>query len=425
MSSIQSFGLSMHVIVLGAGVTGITTAWALLSAGYRVTVVEAGEDVALETSYANGGQISISHPEPWSSPSAPLIALQSLGRADAPFRFRFGLDTARYRWVVNFLRECLPGRHRRNAAAIAWLAVRSGAALRTLRADAALDYPHNRQGLLHLLRDKATLKHAPERIRMLAGWGINAQQLDLKQCLQLEPALKHSPSLLGAIYAPDDESGDAHLFTRALAQKLREAGGHILTHTQAQSFIMHKHRVTDLSVTGPDGHRRLTADLFVVCMGVQSAGFLSPLGMKLPIYPVKGYSVTLPVREPSRAPTLSLTDERRRLVCSRLGDRLRVAGTAEIAGFDKSVDHERCQQMRHWAQTMFPDAFDLQAGEDWAGLRPCMPSYVPKIGPTHIDGLWLNTGHGSLGWTLACGSAELLLDKIRAGKTSPRDAFSP
>ncbi len=415
----------MHVIVLGAGVTGITTAWYLLTSGHRVTVVEARDNVALETSFANGGQISISHPEPWSSPQAPLIALRSIGQRDSPLRFRFGRDLDRYRWAMSFLRECLPARHHRNAQAIAELALKSGAALQALTEANDMHYHRSTRGLLHLLCDSSAHRQAPARLRNLSAWGINAHYLDAQSCRTVEPALVSRPDLQGGIYAPDDTAGDAHLFTHALARMVREAGGSLLLSTRAISLREHQGAISELLIDGENGLETLTADAYVVCLGCKSSVFLRPLGLRLPIYPLKGYSVTLPIIKPDAAPVVSITDEKRRLVCSRLGDRLRVAGTAEIAGFDKSIDPARCAGMRRWADEMFPGAADSEAGEDWAGLRPCTPSYVPLIGATKVDRLWLNTGHGSLGWTLACGSAELLVKKMRAGSTGPQDCFSP
>ena len=399
----------MHVMVLGAGVTGITTAWYLLQAGHEVTVLERREGVALETSFANGGQISISHPEPWSSPSAPLIALHSLGRPDAPLRFRLGTDWRRYAWALAFLYECLPRRHMRNAEHIAQLAQRSGRALRALREQNGIEYDHCSRGILHLLRDRASLEAAPARIERLRAWGIRSMLLSPAECRTLEPALDHSPGLLGAIHAPDDESGDAHRFTRRLAELFVTHGGTLRTGEKVIALETERARVVRVrSMTADGGSHAFGADAFVICLGSDSAALVAPLGLRLPIYPVKGYSVTVPVLEPERVPTVSVTDESRRLVCSRLGNRLRLAGTAEVAGYDKRVDPRRVASLCEWIDSFFPGATDLSAAEGWAGLRPCTPSYVPLIGATAIDGLWLNTGHGSLGWTLACGSAELL-----------------
>lgn len=403
----------MHVMVLGAGVTGITTAWYLLQAGHEVTVLERREGVALEASFANGGQISVSHPEPWSSPSAPLVALRSLGRPDAPLRFRFGIDWQRYAWALAFLRECLPTRHRRNTERIAQLALRSGRALRALREQTGIEYDHCSRGILHLLRDRASFDAAGARIDRLRTWGVRATLLSPSECRTLEPALDHPPGLLGAIHAPDDESGDAHRFTRRLAELFVGHGGTLRTGEKITALERERGRILRVrTMTADGGSDELVADAFVVCLGSDSVRLVAPLGLRLPIYPVKGYSVTVPVLAPERVTRISLTDESRRLVCSRLGNRLRLAGTAEVAGYDKRIDPRRIASLCEWIDSFFPGATDLSAAEGWAGLRPCTPGYVPLISATAIDGLWLNTGHGSLGWTLACGSAEWLADQI-------------
>lgn len=414
----------MHVMVLGAGVTGITTAWYLLQAGHEVTVLERREDVGLETSFANGGQISVSHPEPWSSPAAPLIALRSLGKPDAPLRFRFGTDWQRYVWAVAFLRECLPGRHRRNAERIARLALRSVRALRQLREQTGIDYDHRAGGILHLLRDPAALSGAGRRIQQLAEWGIRATLMKPSECCALEPALARAPDLLGAIHAPDDESGDAHRFTQVLAGLFTGRGGRLLTGHDILGLVREGTRITQVLAAAEQGSTRaLQADAFVVCLGVGSASLLAPLGLRLPIYPVKGYSITVPIVDPARVTTVSLTDETRRLVCSRFGDRLRLAGTADIDGYDKRIDPRRIASLRAWIDAFFPGATDLTSAEAWAGLRPCTPSYAPLIGASGIDGLWLNTGHGSLGWTLACGSAEAVRDELHRQSVGSRAHF--
>jgi D-amino-acid dehydrogenase len=338
-------------------------------------------------------------------------------------RFRFGIDWQRYAWALAFLRECLPTRHRHNTERIAQLALRSGRALRALREQTGIDYDHCSRGILHLLRDRASFDAAGARIDRLRTWGIRATLLSPSECRTLEPALDHPPGLLGAIHAPDDESGDAHRFTRRLAELFVGQGGTLRTGEKVTALERERGRILRVrTMTADGGSDELGADAFVVCLGSDSARLVAPLGLRLPIYPVKGYSVTVPVLAPERVTRISLTDESRRLVCSRLGDRLRLAGTAEIAGYDKSVEPRRVAALCDWIDTFFPGATDLSAARGWAGLRPCTPGYVPLIGTTAIDGLWLNTGHGSLGWTLACGSAEWLSECLTSGSRSVRHA---
>lgn len=414
----------MHVMVLGAGVTGVTTAWYLRAAGYSVSVVDRQPGPALETSFANGGQISISHPEPWSSPSAPLIALRWLGRADAPLRMHLGTDPARWRWLLGFLRECLPSRHRRNAEAIAALAVHSGRCLRELRARLGLEYDQQERGILHLFREASELRAARHKLELLNRHGIDARLCDRDECTEIEPALRaFSAQLAGALYAPGDESGNANRFTVALAAHACAAGVQFHYGTRIDRITHDGARATGVRIIHADGSAdTLGADAYVLCLGSHGPGLVAPLGERLPIYPVKGYSVTLPLRDPARAPCVSLTDESRRIVCSRLGDELRVAGTAEISGYDASPDAARCAPLLKWVDTVFPGAADVANARPWAGLRPCTPSNVPIIGCGRYTNLWYNTGHGSLGWTLACGSAQALVDLL-AGKRAAVEGF--
>lgn len=401
-------------MVLGAGVTGVTTAWYLLQAGFEVSVVDRQPGPALETSFANGGQISVSHPEPWSSPAAPWIALRSLGRADAPLRLNIGLEPARWRWMLRFLLECLPARHHRNADAIAHLAVHSAACLRQLRTTTGLHYEERTRGILHLLHTPREIEHARQRMPLLAAHDIRCELLSPQDCIGVDPALASiAPRLSGGLYAPNDESGNARLFTASLARLAADQGVRFHFDREITALEVQGGRMQGVRTSHTTESETLYADAFVVCLGSHGARLLAPHGEQLPIYPVKGYSVTAAVVDPARAPTVSLTDESRRLVASRLGDTLRVAGTAEVSGYNASPDAARARPLLKWIDELFPGACDTASAEHWAGLRPCTPSYVPIIGRSRIEGLWLNTGHGSLGWTLACGSAHLMASLLR------------
>ena len=416
--------LTMHVLVLGAGVTGVTTAWYLARAGFQVSVVDREPEAALETSRANGGQISISHPEPWANPGAPLTALRWLGREDAPLLFRPHADSAQWRWAFAFLRECLPGRTRRNTAAIANLAVHSGQQLRALRAETGLAYDHLERGILHLFFTPAEFEHARGRVAELATYGIAARACEADECIAVEPALAGvREQLAGGLYAPGDESGDACRFTQGLARLAAEAGVRFHYDTRITRLSCTRGSIDAVEVRDAQGRGgALTADAYVVCLGSYGRALVAPLGEKLPIYPVKGYSITAPVVDPARAPSVSLTDESRRIVCSRLGDRLRVAGTAELNGFDTSINATRCQAILDWVEARFPGAVDLTRAERWSGLRPATPGNIPLIGRSRISRLWYNTGHGTLGWTLACGSASALTDLL-SGHAPPVEHF--
>ncbi len=415
----------MHVMVLGAGVSGVSTAWYLHAAGHQVSLVDRQPEAARETSFANGGQISISHPEPWASPRAPWLMLRWLGREDSPLLFRPRADAAQWSWALRFLRECLPWRHRRNTAAIAALALHSGRALRRLRAETGIAYDQLERGILHLFYDAADLAHAPARAAALDGLGIAARVCGADECLAIEPALAASALRpLGGLYAPDDESGDAFRFTQALAAMLVKRGVDFRYRTSIERLLPAGDGIAGIETRHAErGRETLAADAFVLCLGSYGPRLVAPLGERLPIYPVKGYSVTAPVIDAARTPSVSLTDESRRIVCSRLGDRLRIAGTAELDGFDTTVRAQRVRPILDWAGARFPGALDLARAEAWAGLRPSTPGNLPLIGRARASNLWFNTGHGTLGWTLACGSAASLADLIDGRAPAVRFPF--
>ena len=412
----------MHVLVLGAGLAGVTSAWYLKQAGFDVTVVDRQPAPAMETSFANGGQISVSHPEPWANPAAPFTILRWLGKDAAPLRFRPHANWQQWRWALSFLHECLPWRTRRNTAAIAALARYSRDELRALRTAIGLDYPHSERGILHVFFDQGGARSVAARVDELSKFGISAEACDAARCVAIEPALAHArhPPVAG-IYAADDESGDAHAFVMALTARLEKEGVQFRFNTTVTGIdhlggLVEGVRVVDSA----DQESRLEASSYVMCMGSYSPQLAATLGEKLPIYPVKGYSVSLPIVDPARAPQVSLTDEERRIVCSTFENTLRVAGTAELNGYDLTLDLKRCRTLTEWAETNFPGATDKAAVEAWCGLRPATPSNRPLIGKSGMLNLYYNTGHGTLGWTLACGSARALAD-IMSGKHPQTD----
>lgn len=404
----------MHVIVLGAGLAGVTSAWYLRRAGHAVTVIDRQPAAGLETSYANGGQISASHPEPWANPGAPAQILRWLGRDDAPLLFRPRLDWAQWSWGCRFLIECLPGRTRRNTAAIARLALHSRDCLHALLAETGIEYDRLQKGILHLFFSPREFTQAGPRASLLLDFGMRAEVLDARACVCVEPALAHSSSgIHGGLYAPDDETGDALAFTQRLAGLCRHAGVTFLFGMHVDALETDKDGIAAVIARDGDGSpTRIGGDAFLLSMGSHGASLLRPLGERLPIYPVKGYSVTLPLAADAQAPSVSITDESRRIVCSRLGNRLRVAGTAELAGFDAGVNAARCEAILRRAQHLFPRLEPAGKVEYWAGLRPATPGNVPIIGRSRIGNLFYNTGHGTLGWTLACGSGQAIADIV-------------
>lgn len=414
----------MDVIVLGAGVTGVATAWYLRKAGHNVTVLERRESAGLETSYANGGQISVSHAEPWANPRAPLQILRWLGKADAPLLFRLRADWQQWRWCWAFLRECTTNRLSHNISQLVALGNFSRAALAELRIETGIQYDQLTRGILHFYTSDSAWREAQQAARMMREAGCTLESKSAEECVAIEPALAPLQNrIAGATYTPEDESGDAHLFTSRLAAFCEERGVVFHYGTAVKSLIIDSRRrfsgVRLLAAGGAEETR--SADACVVCLGTGSAPMLRPLGVDLRIYPVKGYSVTLPLLDRQRAYTVSLTDDEYKLVFSRLGDRLRIAGTAEFAGYDTTLTPQRCEAIMRRVNDLFPGAGDVNRAQFWTGLRPATPSNLPYIGGTRYSNLFLNTGHGTLGWTQACGAASALADLVAGGK--PRIGF--
>jgi D-amino-acid dehydrogenase len=404
----------MKVIVLGAGVVGITSAWYLRQAGHEVTVVDRQFAPGLETSFANGGQISVSHAEPWANPHAVSQILHWLGREDAPLLFRLRADLAQWRWGLRFLFECLPWRTRGNIAAILRLALYSRAALKSLRAETGIRYDHSERGILHFYTDPVQFEYAQAAVRVMAGFGCARTLKTPRELLEIEPALEHAlPRIVGGDHAAEDESGDACAFTQRLAARCVEQGVALRTGTLIASIGASAGAIDGVTVVDAAGAAQtLAADAYVVALGSHSPRLLQPLGVRLNVYPVKGYSLTIPVADSDAAPRVSLTDDEHKLVFSRLGQRLRVAGTAELNGYDNTLNAVRCSAILRRVVDLFPRAGDFGGATRWCGLRPATPSNLPYIGATHYRNLFVNTGHGTLGWTLACGSGRVLADLV-------------
>ena len=414
----------MNVLVLGAGVVGVASAWYLAGSGHDVTVLDRHAAPGMETSFANGGQVSVSHAEPWANPGAPLKVLKWLAQEDAPLLFRLRPDVRQWLWGLRFLRECLPSRTRHNIRQIVALGLYSRASLRALRAQTGIEYDQLERGILHFYTSQAELDAAVEPARVMREHGCEIEMVDAAQCVRLEPALAFARvRIVGGSWTPSDESGDAHKFTQRLAALAARRGvkfrvGDLL------SIVAENGRVASARVKTAAGIEELRADAYVVCLGAYSPRFTRPLGIDLAIYPAKGYSVTMPVADAARAYSVSLTDDERKLVFSRLGERLRIAGTAELNGYDTSVNDVRCRAILRRTLELFPGAGDASRAEFWAGLRPATPSNVPYVGATRYPNLYLNTGHGTLGWTHSCGSGRALADIVGGRRPEVDFAFA-
>ncbi len=414
----------MKVLVLGAGVVGTSSAWYLAAAGHEVTVIDRQPAAGMETSFANGGQISASHAEPWANPHVLPRILKWLGREDAPLLWRWRADRAQWAWGLRFLRECFPGRTQANIHAILSMALYSRQQLQSLRASLALDYQQLQRGILHIYTDRTEMAAALKAAGLMARYGLARETLDTAACVELEPALRGASHLLvGGDYTSSDESGDAHLFTRALAERAAAAGVRFRHAMHVERIATSGGRVVGVVAHDEIAPQLLTADAYVVALGSYSPLLVRPLGVSLPIIPAKGYSATLTLAEGAIAPTVSLTDDERKLVFSRLGKRLRVAGTAEFSGYNLDLNPVRCQALIDRTKQLFPQLEIAAEPQFWCGLRPATPSNVPYIGRTHLPNLWLNTGHGTLGWTMACGSGAALADLISGRRPATEFPF--
>jgi D-amino-acid dehydrogenase len=416
----------VKVLVLGSGVVGVTSAWYLAEAGHEVTVVDRQPCAGFETSFANGGQISVSHAEPWANPGAPLKILQWLGREDAPLLFRPRLSPRQWAWGLRFLYECLPARTRRNTLEILKLAWFSRNELQALRRRTGIHYDDSELGILHLHTDLRELDAAAARIELMRRHGFEMQLKTAQQCLEIEPALRHSRVfLVGGTYSPSDESGDAHLFSRHLEELCRRVDVVFFFQTTVQQLLREGDRITGVRVRHVEGPEQvLRADAYLVCLGSYTPMLVEAVGVRVPVYPVKGYSVTIPIRNHEAAPRVCLTDDGAKLAISRLGDRLRVAGTAELNDYETSINTVRCSAILRRAQELFPEAADYWRAQPWAGLRPATPSNVPIVGRTRLSNLFLNTGHGTLGWTMACGSGSAITSIIGGQQPAIDFAFA-
>ena len=398
----------MKVIVLGAGLLGVTSAYFLRQQGHDVSVVDRQATPAAETSFANGGQISVSHAEPWANPSAPLKVLQWLGREDAPLLFRIRADMRQWLWGLQFLRECTPARTRRNIEQIVRLGTYSRDTLQQLRRDLRLAYDERTQGILHFYTSQKEFDGAEAPAAQMRALGCDRRVISADEAVRLEPALRHiRPQLAGATYTAEDESGDANRFARELVRRCEADGVRFLMNHTVTALRAVGGAIDHVEATDHEGRfQRLRADAYVLAMGSLSPVLAQPLGIALPIYPAKGYSVTMPVKDATMAHQVSLTDDEYKLVFSRLGNRLRIAGTAEFNGYDRDLNRVRCEAIVRRVEQLFPGAGDASQAQFWTGLRPATPSNVPLIGRSRLPNLFLNTGHGTLGWTHACGSGK-------------------
>lgn len=408
----------MKVIVLGAGIIGVSTAWHLLEEGHEVTVVDRQPEAALETSFANGAQISVCFCEPWANAGAPFKVAKWMLQADSPLLFRPRLDPHQWRWALSFLTQCTDAAFARNVEQLVALGRYSHDALKTVVGKTGIEYDRLERGILHFFSSAADYENGVKAAALMRDHGVDRRVLDRDAVLAVEPALKRFGGIHGGTYTPSDESGDARVFTQKLAQLCAARGVKFLWEHDILGFDKADAKVTGVQVRDRATLQSstLTGDQYVAAAGSFTAPLLRPLGIWLNIYPAKGYSATLRLKRPEDASVVSLLDDTRKIAISRLGDHIRIAGTAEMAGYDTSIDSAksrlRCEALVRRYEELFPGVADTSQPNFWAGLRPSTPDNLPYIGRSKIANLWLNAGHGTLGWTHGAGSGRALAELI-------------
>ncbi|NSY19416.1 D-amino acid dehydrogenase [Neorhizobium sp. AL 9.2.2] len=407
----------MKVIVLGAGVIGTTTAYQLAKAGHEVVVVDRQTGPALETSFANAGEVSFGYCSPWAAPGIPRKALKWIFMEHAPLILRPKLDRAMLSWMFKMLSNCTSERYAINKSRMLRLSDYSRICLADVRDETGIDYDARMQGTLQLFRTQQQLDASAKDVKALAADGIPYEVLDPEGCIRVEPALAHvREKIVGGLLTPKDETGDCFKFTNLLAAKAEALGVRFAYGTTIKRLDVEGGKVRGV-VTDRE---TLRGDAVVVALGSYSPLIVKDHGIDLPVYPVKGYSLTIPIKDASRAPESTIMDETYKIAITRLGDRIRVGGMAEISGYTNDLGAPRRRTLEHSVTDLFPGG-DITKASFWSGLRPMTPDGTPVIGATKISGLYLNTGHGTLGWTMSCGSARVISDLV-SGKTPDIDA---
>ncbi|MCG9752019.1 D-amino acid dehydrogenase [Vibrio brasiliensis] len=395
----------MKVVILGSGVVGLTSAWYLSQAGFEVTVIDRQARSAEETSFANAGQVSYGYSSPWAAPGIPAKAIKWLFEEHAPLKIKPSLSPELIQWASQMLVNCQLEKYRVNKSRMLTIANRSRECLAELNRNYDLNYQGRTKGTLQIFRNPAQLKAVEKDIALLEESGTKYQLMDPAQCLVQEPGLANMQgNLVGGLYLPDDETGDCQLFCQQLQQMAEQAGVTFLFNTTVDKLNSENNQVVSVETSQGTIH----ADSYVIALGSYSKHLLAPLGIDIPVYPVKGYSLTLPVIDQQHAPNSTIMDETYKVAVTRFEQRIRVAGTAELAGFDPALPDKRLATLNHVVSNLFPQGVDLAQAEYWTGFRPMTPDGTPIIGQTKFSNLYTNTGHGTLGWTMACGSADIL-----------------
>ena len=403
----------MKVIVMGAGVIGTTTAYYLARAGADVTVIDRQSCAANETSFANAGQVSPGYSTPWAAPGIPLKAVKWMFERHAPLAISLDGSLWQLRWMAAMLRECNAERYEINKERMMRVSEYSRDCLRKLREDTGIHYEHRTGGTLQLFRTQAQLDAVQRDIKVLEECGVPFELLNREQLIQVEPGLGHAKDLLtGGLRLPNDETGDCQMFTTQLALKTQELGVKFLFDTSIDQILTNGRQIEGIRVK----NETLKADKYVAAMGSYTRDLVAPLNIDLPVYPVKGYSLTIPLVDEALAPQSTVLDETYKIAVTRFDRRIRVGGMAELCGFNLNLNPRRRETLEKVVTELFPGG-DLSKASFWTGLRPMTPDSTPVVGATHLSNLFINAGHGTLGWTMACGSGKLIADQLTGHQT--------
>ena len=398
----------MRVIVLGSGVIGVTSAYYLAKQGAQVTVLDRQSGPAEETSFGNAGQISPGYSTPWAAPGIPFKAVKWMFQHHAPLAVQLDGSMWQLQWMMQMLKNCGADQYEINKERMLRVAEYSRDCLRTLRDETGISYENRSKGTLQLFRKDSQLEAVQRDIEVLKETGVEFELLDRDGLSKVEPALAEAKDkLVGGLHLPNDETGDCYLFTNALAEQAKTLGVDFQFNQNVEKLIVEGGEVKGVLVNG----KVLTADRYVLAFGSYSRDFLKPLNLDLPVYPVKGYSLTVPIVDPSHAPQSTVLDETYKIAITRFDNRIRVGGMAELSGFNLGLNQDRRGTLEMVTRDLFPGG-DLEQASFWTGLRPMTPDSTPIIGRTKYNNLFLNTGHGTLGWTMACGSGKLISDLV-------------